>query len=328
MRRHLVAFALIVGFFLLAPARHAIAQTAPEAATKTRALVLGGGGSVGVAWETGLIAGLAEKGVDLSGADFIIGTSAGSVVGAQLALGRSPATMLSQILNPPQQPAAQPTSSAKPMAPPDLSPLRKHMQELVSGERPPEQVRTGIGAWALQAHTRLSEDGFVGIIARTLPGQRWPDRNFECVAVDTADGSFKVWNKDSGVELARAAASSCAVPGIFPPITINVHRYMDGGLRSPTNADLAKGYGVVVVVALGGGPRTSELGKRFGAIMDKELEVLRKSGSEVELITPDDASRASFGPNLMDSSYRAAGAKAGLAQGKAAADKIRAAWNK
>lgn len=330
MRRPFVAFALalIVGLTLLARAPHAIAQTSPKAEKKTRALVLGGGGSVGVAWETGLVAGLAEKGVDLSSADFILGTSAGSVVGAQLALERSPATMLSRILNPPQQPKAQPTGTAKPMAAPDLAPLIKRMQELTSGARPPEQVRKEIGAWALTAPTRITEEQFVALIERTLPDQGWTERNFACTSVDTADGKPVVWNKDSGVGLARAVASSCAVPGIFPPISIKGHRYMDGGMRSGTNGDLAKGYGVVVVVALGGGPRTSETAKRFGAIIDKELEALRKSGSKVELITPDDASRAAFGPNLMDSSHRVAAAKAGLAQGKAAAAKLRSSWHR
>jgi NTE family protein len=329
MRRQFVAFALalIVGFALLAPSRYAIAQTGSKAEKKTRALVLGGGGSVGVAWETGLVAGLAEKGVDLSKADFILGTSAGSVVGAQLALGSAPATMLSQILNLPQQPNAQPTSTAKPMAAPDLAPLIKRMQELVSGQRPPDQVRKEIGAWALSAPTRITEEQFVAYFQRTLPDKGWTKGNFACTSVDTSDGKPVVWNKDSGVGLARAVASSCAVPGIFPPISINGHRYMDGGMRSPTNADLAKGYGVVVVVALGGGPRTSQMAKRFGAIIDKELEVLRKSGSKVELITPDDASRAAFGPNLMDSSHRVAAAKAGLAQGKSAAAKLRSSWN-
>ena len=64
----------------------------------TKALVLGGGGPVGIAWETGLLAGLAEGGIDLSHADYILGTSAGAFVGAQLAMGRSPAKLVATIL--------------------------------------------------------------------------------------------------------------------------------------------------------------------------------------------------------------------------------------
>ena len=55
-----------------------------------RALVLGGGGITGIAWETGLIAGLAALDIDLAAADVIIGTSAGSVVGTDIASGQGP----------------------------------------------------------------------------------------------------------------------------------------------------------------------------------------------------------------------------------------------
>lgn len=55
-----------------------------------RALVLGGSGNVGVAWEIAVLAGLFEGGVDVRSADLVIGTSAGSVVGAIMAHGRDP----------------------------------------------------------------------------------------------------------------------------------------------------------------------------------------------------------------------------------------------
>jgi NTE family protein len=289
----------------------------------TRALVLGGGGPVGIAWESGLVAGLAEKGVDLSSADYIIGTSAGSVVGAQLALGATPASLVAPMLAS-SGPGGASASSAQA---PDLAMLISKMQELVTSRRPPEQVRAEIGAWALEAKTLMSEDVWVANFARMIPEKKWPNRRYECTAIDTADGSLQVWNKDSGVELERAVASSCTVPGIFPPVTIRGRRYMDGGMRSPTNADLAKGYDTVVVVAVTAGPRNNDMARRFGEILDKEVEVLRDSGAKVELIIPDEKSLEAFGLNLMDSSRRVDAAKAGIRQGQADAGKLRSAWN-
>ncbi len=283
----------------------------------TRALVLGGGGPVGIAWESGLIAGLAEKGVDLSQADYVVGTSAGSVVGAQLTLGSTPASLVAPMLESSTTASTPTPSAASNQQAPDLTMLVTKMQELVSGQRPPEQVRVEIGAWALKAHTQMSEEAWVAGFARMLPKKTWPERRYACTAVDTADGSLEVWNNDSGVELERAVASSCAVPGIFPPVTIRGHRYMDGGMRSPTNADLAKGYGTVVVVAVTAGPRNNEMARRFGEILDKEIKVLRDNGAKVDLIIPDENSLESFGMNLMDSSRRKDAANAGIRQGRA-----------
>jgi NTE family protein len=103
-----------------------------------------------------------------------------------------------------------------------------------------EALRAEIGAFALQAQT-TPEESFIAGFGRTLGQAEWPTRAFTCTAVDTADGTFVVWNNESRVPLAHAVASSCAVPGIFPPITINGRRYMDGGMRSATNIDLARG---------------------------------------------------------------------------------------
>ena len=296
----------------------------------TRALVLGGGGPVGIAWESGLLAGFAEKGVDLSSADYIIGTSAGSVVGAQLALGATAASLVAPMLAssaPGTAASAESRQTVPTMPTPDLSVLITKLQELVSGRRPPEQARAEIGAWALTAQTMMSEEVWVANFARMVPNKAWPNRRYECTAIDTADGSLKVWNKDSGVEIERAVASSCAVPGIFPPVTIQGRRYMDGGMRSPTNADLAKGYDTIVVVAVTAGPRNNDMARRFGEILDNEVKLLRDSGAKVELVIPDDKSLEAFGLNLMDSSRRADAAKAGVRQGQADAEKIAPAWN-
>jgi NTE family protein len=155
-----------------------------------------------------------------------------------------------------------------------------------------------------------------------LPEANWPERKFACTAVDTATGKFVIWDNDSGVPVARAIASSCAVPGIASPITIDGRRFMDGGMRSATNADLAKGYDVVVVVSISS-PAVPEPLRRP---LERELLALRASGSRVAVVSPDAESFVTFGPNLMDFGRRPAAAASGMRQGKAGFDTLRDTW--
>ncbi|HLJ49284.1 MAG TPA: patatin-like phospholipase family protein [Bryobacteraceae bacterium] len=286
-----------------------------------RALVLGGGGPVGIGWESGLLAGLAEEGIDLSNGDLICGTSAGSFVGAQLALGRAPGAIVAPYLN-----EKEPAESVNP---PDLTVLVVKMMDAVTGARPVKEVRAEIGAWALSTPT-ISEDEFIERFAPSLNGEadgQWPKRPFVCTAVDTADGSFLVWDKSSGVGLARAVASSCAVPGVYPPITINGRRYMDGGMRSSTSADVAKDCDRVVVIAVMSGRGAPTLAEAFRRKLDTELQALKDIGRQVELIVPDANSADAFGPNLMDARRRSGAAKAGFQQGRSIAAHIGAFWS-
>ena len=294
-----------------------------------RALVLGGGGPVGIAWESGLLAGLTEAGIDPAKADFIVGTSAGSFVGAQLALGRSATAMATAIMA--ENPSApRPTSGGQSNAgPPDLTILFKKMQEAVSGVRPAKEVRAEIGAWALEAKT-ISEETFIAGFGRAfndLAEDEWPEGNYACTAVDAYTGEFVVWNKEAGVGVKWAVASSCAVPGVFPPITIKGRRYVDGGMRSPTNADLAKGYDAVIAVSVTGASADPAMTDRFRKQLDKELQVVRDGGARVELIVPDQASISAFGINLMDPRRRPGAAKAGLEQGRVLAAQLRSIWS-
>jgi NTE family protein len=294
----------------------------------TRALVLGGGGMVGVAWESGLLAGLCDSGVDLARADLIVGTSAGSFVGAQVAMDRSASSIVNGILA--EDPARILSAGGRPMKVPDMSVLFVKMAEAVSGVRPAEQVRAEIGASALSAETMMSEKEFLAGFGRSfsgIPEDFWPERSYVCTAVDAADGSFVLWNKNSSVGLVDAVASSCAAPGVFPPITIRGRRYIDGGMRSPTNADAAKGYDVVAVVAVRGAGIDPAMAERFQSALDRELDALRSGGARVELIVPDPASAEAFGPNPMDPSRRKSAATAGVAQGKASVDRLREFWN-
>jgi NTE family protein len=300
-------------------------------AMATKALVLGGGGPVGIAWESGLLAGLAEAGVDLAKADFMLGTSAGSFVGAQLAMGADAKGLAAPFLamaDAPKTPRpASPTRDPS-RPPPDLTVLMRKMAEAQSGVRPAQEVRAEIGAWAIE-QAPMSEDAFIQSFGRflaELPADAWPQKGYACTAVDAETGEFRLWDKAAGVGLTRAVASSCSVPGVYPPITINGRRYIDGGMRSAVNADMAKGHDLVVVVAIRVAMGANEAAERARKALDAEIKVLLDSGSKVEVITPDDASVASFGPNLMDMRRRPQAAQAGVNQGRSTAEAIRQAW--
>ena len=276
------------------------------------ALVLGGGGVTGIAWETGLIHGLREQEVDLTTADLLVGTSAGSVVGAQLATGLTPRALYARQTIPPD-PAIERAPAI------DLSALMLAFadQPPATGPLSPE-VCARIGQLALAAPTEPEESRLTAISAR-LPIQEWSKRQLLITTIDAADGRFVVWDKDSGVSLLLAVASSCAVPMIYSPITIDGRRYIDGGIRSGTNADLAAGYPLVIVIApMAGTPPTR-------AVLDGEVAGLRAGGSHVEMICPADAALAAIGLNPLDPVRRVASAEAGRAQADAHVGQLRAA---
>lgn len=289
-----------------------------------RALVLGGGGPVGIAWEVGLAAGLEEGGVKIADANRIVGTSAGSFAGAALASGRPAEALVRAQVEESQRIAAarrSATASERPTAP-DLGPLLRFMARRPATGEVPVELLAEIGAFALGAKT-ISEDAFVasfGSIAKA--DEKWP-RGFACTAVDAVDGSFHLWEETSGVELGRAIASSCSVPGIYPPITIGGRRYIDGGMRSGTNADLVKGCACVLVVAVIGNLATDAM----RASVQREIDGLKLAGAKVELILPDANCREAFGPNLMDASRRGDVALAGVVQGRAEAARLKSFWN-
>ena len=174
----------------------------------TRALVLGGGGPVGIAWESGLVAGLAQGGVDLGRADFTMGTSAGSFVGARLAFGADAKTFADLIIAD-RIPGDERRPAGGGGPPPDLSKLMQLMGEAQGGVRNPAEVRAEIGAFALSAQT-MTEDAFIESFGHTfssLPTDAWPERGFACTAVDAETGAFQLWTKESGVGVTRAVAA-------------------------------------------------------------------------------------------------------------------------
>ena len=284
-----------------------------------RALVLGGGGPVGIAWESGIVAGLEQNRVVVGNADLIVGTSAGSVVGAQLSLGRSGKDLLATQLA--DAPRLGPPGAASAPAP-DLGPLMQLMMSRPADGEMPLATRIEIGKLALNAKPILDETSFVNNFGRLINAGTWPEK-FVCTTIDALDGSFHSWNRASAVELGRAVASSCAVPGIFPTIEIKGRRYYDGGIRSATNSDLANGYDKVLVVAV----MSSAMPESYRQRLEAELAGVRATGARTELIVPNQECLALFGLNLMDSSRRADIAREGERQGRAEASRINDFWN-
>ena len=242
-----------------------------------KAIVFGGGGQVGLAWLTGLVSQFLEDGVQLENADLIIGTSAGSQMGAELALG------IIDLKNPPTAPAAYINFNYSPSdAFTQLYPLLAQAAESPT----PESIRKVIGKNALEAHTMSEEQALQRV--DILNGYAWP-KNFKATTVSATTGIFYLWDKDSNIELKIGVASSRALPGVFPPVTINDDRYVDGGVRSMVNADLAIGNDFVIVVSCFSLDVSSN--NTVHDILNKgilsEIELLRKNGSEVKVITPN-----------------------------------------
>ncbi len=207
----------------------------------TTALVLGGGGVAGIAWEFGVLAELARGGVDLTGADLVVGTSAGSVVGALVTAG----TPLEELCARQEGPTG---TSGELAIEADMGELFERYLEVFEGDPAPQAVRARIGAMALATPT-VDEADRRAVIEARLDSHDWPDRELVVTAVDAVTGEFVPFDRRSGVELVAAVGASCAVPGIWPPVTIDGRRFIDGGIRTTANVDLAAGHDVVVVLA-------------------------------------------------------------------------------
>ena len=275
------------------------------------ALVLGGGGITGIAWEIGLIAGLAEAGIDLSGADLVVGTSAGSVVGAQLTAGAELEAMYARQLEPPTgEPVARMTRAG----------LAQYGWAMLRSRGRDVEFRRRVGALALAAEKAgltPSEQERLDIIGARLVARDWPERALVVTAVDAETGEFRPFDRDSGVPLVQAVAASCAVPGVYPPVAIDGRRYIDGGMRSAANADLAAGYERLVVLApipRGRGPMASVDAQVTGMV------------SRVAVVSPDRDSRTAIGRNVLDPAARRPSAEAGRAQAASVAERIADVW--
>ncbi|WP_207229542.1 patatin-like phospholipase family protein [Ktedonosporobacter rubrisoli] len=206
----------------------------------THALVLGGGGVVGIAWETGLLVGLAEAGIDICTANLFVGTSAGANVSAQITSGLALEELFQRLVDPALQ--------AHELAPqPDFAKMLADFTRAFKEGGTGREILQRIGALALAAPT-VPEAERREIIASRLPVQNWPQSRLEIVAVDVQSGERTVFTRDSGVELVDAVMASGALPYAYPPAPINQRRYIDGGCYSIANLDLAVGFDKVLVL--------------------------------------------------------------------------------
>jgi NTE family protein len=294
-------------------------------------LVLGVGGILGEAWTWGYLGGLRRAGgEDPRRATQLIGTSAGSIVAARLAGGEDPA--------------------------------RGEERVRWDGEAEPER-RPGALRAAIEGATRISMGAFSPLAAPALAaatpggalaraavlarvpagrielrdlrsrvealGPTFADGRLNIVAVDRGSGRRVVFGADSAPDasVAEAVAASCAVPGLFSPVEIGGREYVDGGVWSPTNLDLARaGSGdrvlcLVPTAVMGTGPAIALRGLAAGWRLATSVEAAaaRRRGARVEIVTPDTRSARAMGSDFMNPARRARVLAEGLRQGGAPA---------
>ncbi len=274
------------------------------------ALVLGGGGVTGIAWMTGVAAGLADAGVDLRAVDQILGTSAGSTVGAQLWSGASLEELFARQADPAQQGS-------------EVSPPFSALRALLAASRevnqigdPVERIKR-LGSMALDAGV-ITEAARRAVIAGRLPSHRWPAKRFAVTAVDVETGELCLFDARSGVELVDAVTASCAVPLIWPVVTMLGRRYVDGGIWSAESADRVENAAAVVILS----PLGRDAPSLGGNGLRAEISALEERGVRVVVVEPDAAAKAAMGINALDPAARTPTAEAGRAQGKREAPRV------
>ncbi|MEX2246701.1 MAG: patatin-like phospholipase family protein [Dehalococcoidia bacterium] len=282
-----------------------------------RALVLGGGGNVGIAWEIAVLASLLEGGLDTRDADLIVGTSAGSVVGTHVAHGRDLRELLSRQREEPAR--------SLPGSGPDMSALTAIFTTWAQSEEMTPERCAEVGRMALAAKTMPEDDWLAGFAANEWPG--WPETPLIVTAVDCESGELLAIDRASGVPIERACAASCAVPGMFPPVTIDGRRYTDGGVRSGTSADLVQRIEpdrVLIVAPLGVSGRG--VSRIMAKQLAREMGELQGVGATVKLVQPQPDMMAAVGENFMDPSKRGEAADFGQAQGAVLAGELSSWW--
>lgn len=280
-----------------------------------RGLVSAGGGVAGIAWEIGVLRGIEELDPPLAAAlvaaDVVIGTSAGSTVAAQITGGAPLAELYAAQLS---------EISAELEVRIEMDELIGRFSAALGGSPSPEEFRRRIGALAIEAPTVDEATRRAAIEAR-LAKREWPDGILLLVAVDVETGKEVIFDRRSGVPLVDAVAASCAVPGVWPPVTIAGHRYMDGGVRSSANADLAAGCDRVVVLSPAA-PNAPSLGT---STLGDELRTLEPAKTAV--VYANAAAVAAFGVNPLSPETRKPSAEAGLEQGRNEAGRLAAIWS-
>jgi NTE family protein len=275
--------------------------------TIKRALVLGGGGVAGIAWETGVLQGIADESPAAARAlldsHVLVGTSAGSAVVAQIGSGLSLEDLFARQVQETSAEIDPGVGGSGIQAVTDL-----FLAAVSEPDTTMAQKRQRIGAVALATET-VAESVRRDVIAQRLPAHAWPDRVLRVTAIDIATGELVVFNGDSGVDLVDAVAASCAVPAAWPPVTIGDRRYMDGGIGSTINLDVADDCDMAVVLV----PADVSAPSPLGAGPAAEIAAF---GGMAKGVFADQQSLAAFGSNPLDPRCRIASAEAGRSQGR------------
>jgi NTE family protein len=301
------------------------------------ALVLGGGGTLGEAWMSSLLAGLEQGGeFDARGCRYYVGTSAGSIVAASLVAGLAPDARLGA----PSSPiTGRAPSNEGPLDAPGAS-LRQALGgmtelagaaaaplaslALASSARGGALLRRGILRAVPRGRRSLAELGRMVEQA----GVAW-DGRLRIVALELDSGRRVVFGAAGAPEVSVSVAvqASCAVPGVFRPVLADERTYIDGGAWSPTNIDAVEAVSGASVLCLNptgslrpaAGSLAGALGPVSRGLAGTEALALRRHGVSVKTINPDAASAAAMGVNLMDPARRHQVIEAGLAQGRSLA---------
>ncbi len=280
--------------------------------TSKRALVLAGGGIAGIAWETGILQGIADESPETADAlltsDVLVGTSAGSTVSAQLGSGLS----LEQLFD--RQIGAESAELDPGVSIDNVTDL--FVKAMLKPNTTKAQKLQGIGAVALNTDT-VDPEVRRKVIEARLPSHDWPDRILRISAIDIDTGELVTLDQNSGVSLVDAVAASCAVPAVWPVVTIGDRRFMDGGIGSAVNMVMAADCDTAVALV----PQGRSTPSPFGTGAAEEVDGF--GGRSFGIFADDDALIA-FGNNPLDPACRVPSARAGRAQGRRVAAEVAA----
>jgi NTE family protein len=288
-------------------------------------LVLGVGGVLGEAWLSGVLAGItAASGTDFRECQTFVGTSAGSIVAAYLAAGHSPPVADGTETDPERETAERGFATAllRGAGRASLAATLPLAPFLLAAAAPGGALARA----AVLARTPAGSIALDDLRARIEQlGARF-DGRLRVVAVDRASGKRVVFGSPDGPEatVSDAVVASCAVPSLMWPAVIGGRRYVDGGVWSPTNLDVAPvrpGDRVLCLVPtarLGAGGASPARALRLAWRSTTALEVatMRRRGGDVRIIGPDDEAAAAMGDRLMDPKLRERAAAAGQRQGR------------
>ncbi|CAN5797481.1 patatin-like phospholipase family protein [soil metagenome] len=298
--------------------REPVGEGVGQAAMARVGLVLGAGGVVGQAYHAGVLAALEhDLGWDPRTADVIVGSSAGSVTGTLLRIGVGASDLAAYAVEAPLSGEAQPFFDQLPAEPLEFPPFE--LRNWLRPWRPPSAAllaRLARRPWAFRpgvAAMALMPSGLIDLARHTevvqqMAGDEWPDGLWLCAA-RRRDGGRVVFGRAGAppAPLGLAVAASCAIPGYFAPVRIGGVPYFDGGVHSPTNADVLRDTDMDLVIVVSpmsashGRARTVDAAFRWSAHrrLEREVKRLRSRGMEVVRIEPGGRSLAAMGVNAM-----------------------------